>query len=267
MNKIKTSQAGLTLIELMVAMFIALIALGAGTALYLSSTQTNRLVQMQNNLTEDGRFALHMLQRLLSQAGYRDNPGEARGLGNPHFAATSSSAFTVGFKSDGVNQIGCNGAIANSGNQSLIIELNGSCLQCRSAGSAGTCPSTASNNNLIDLVGPLPSGSSLGTEVADFQVRYGIDTGPNPTAPEIACGGGARDCIADSYVTSLPAGTTVDQVVAVQVCLVLRTENTHPALASKPVVSNCANSADIANSSTDQKLYRTFRSTILLRNF
>lgn len=259
------SQAGITLVELMVAMFIALLALGAGGALYLSSSQTNRVLQMQNHLTDDGRFALQMLQRLISQAGFRANPGEARGLGNAHFAVTSGTAFTVGFKADGANQIGCNGAISNSGNQSLVIELNGTCLQCRSTGGgAGACPST--NNNIVDLLGPLSSGLSQGTEVADFQVLYGLDTGPNPTAAEIACGGGTRDCVADSYATTL-GGATIDQVVAVQVCLVLRTENTDAALASKAAVRNCADTADIANSTTDQKLYRTFRSTIQMRNF
>lgn len=265
MMRIRIHQSGMTLVELMVGMFIALVALGAGGTLYLSSSQTNRVLQMQNHLTEDGRFALQMLQRLISQAGYRGNPGEARGLGNPHFAVTSGTAFTVGFKADGTNTMVCDGTTGSSGNQSLVVELNGSCLQCRSTGgSTGACPST--NNNIIDLIGPLANGLSQGTEVADFRVLYGIDTGPNPTAPEIACGGGSRDCIADSYAASL-GSATVDQVVAVQVCLVLRTENTEPTLASKAAVRNCANSADISGSTTDEKLYRTFRSTILLRNF
>lgn len=265
MMQTRIHQSGLTLVELMVGMFIALVALGAGGALYLSSSQTNRVLQMQNHLTEDGRFALQMIQRLVSQAGYRDNPGEARGLGNPHFAVTSATAFTVGFKADGTNIMACDGTVNTSGNKSFLVEKNGSCLQCRSTGgSAGACPST--NNNVIDLIGPLASGLSQGTEVADFRVLYGIDTGPNPTEAAIACGGGSRDCIADSYATTL-SGATVDQVVAVQVCLVLRTENTNPTLASKAAVRNCANSADIANSATDEKLYRTFRSTILLRNF
>ncbi|WP_298393692.1 PilW family protein [uncultured Azonexus sp.] len=259
-------QAGFTLIELMVSMLIALVALGAGGTLYLSSSQSNRLLQMQNRLTEDGRFAIQMLQRMAAQAGYRDNPGEARGLGNPHFAATSSSSFTVGFKADGSSMIGCAGALANSGNQSIVISLNGACLQCRSSGSAATCPAPTNNNNTVDWVGPFAANGGMGSEVVDFQVLYGIDEGPNPTLQEVSCGGGVRDCVADRYVASLPSGVSVDQVVALQICLVLRSENTEASLSNKPAVTNCAG-ALIANSATDQRLYRTFRTTALLRNF
>lgn len=246
MTQTKKLQSGLTLIELMVAMVIALIALGAGGALYLTSSQTNRVLQMQNHLAEDGRFTLHMLQRLISQAGYRGGTGTARA--SDYFAATSGTAFSVKFDADGTNLIGCNGAPAVAGVTTLAVQKSGTSLTC-----GGTT-----------WVGPL-GGSAQGTEVADFRVEYGVDTTPSTVAtPAIACGGGTRDCVADSYATSL-GGVSVNNLVAVRVCLVLRTENTNSSLRNKASVSDCSGTA-IANSQTDEKLYRTFNSTILLRN-
>ena len=246
MTQTKKLQSGLTLIELMVAMVIALIALGAGGALYLTSSQTNRVLQMQNHLAEDGRFALHMLQRVISQAGYRGSAGNARA--SDYFTATSGTAFSVKFDADGTNLIGCDGAPAAAGVTTLAVEKSATSL---------TCGGTA-------WVGPL-GGLAQGTEVADFRVEYGVDTGPSTVAtPAIACGGGTRDCVADSYATSL-GGVSVDNLVAVRVCLVLRTENTNSSLRNKASVSDCSGTA-IANSQTDERLYRTFNSTILLRN-
>ena len=244
MTQTKKLQSGLTLIELMVAMVIALIALGAGGALYLTSSQTNRVLQMQNHLAEDGRFTLHMLQRLISQAGYRGGTGTARA--SNYFAATSGTVFSVNFDADGTNLIGCDGAPAAAGSTTLTVQKSGASLTC-----SGTT-----------WVGPL-GGSAQGTEVADFRVEYGVDTGPSTVAtPTISCGNKTRDCVADSYATSL---TSVDNLVAVRVCLVLRTENTNSSLRNKASVSDCSGTA-IANSQTDEKLYRTFNSTILLRN-
>lgn len=261
-------QSGLTLVELMVGMLIALVALSAGGALYLSSSQANRMLQMQNRLTEDGRFVLQMIQRAVAQAGFRNAPGEARGAGNAYLAATSSTSFTVGFQADNSSMLGCTGAvIAGTGNQSLVIERNGSCLQCRSAGSAPTCPAPTDVNTAVDWVGPFPNGGGLGSEVVDFQVLYGIDTGPNPTAPEISCGAETRDCVVDSYVSTLPNGVTIDQVMALQICLILRSENIAPEMGSKAAVANCARNGTINGSATDNRLYRTFRTTTQLRNF
>ena len=242
----RNMQCGMTLIELLVAMTIALIALGAGGTLYLSSSQTNKVLLMQNHLAEDGRFALHMIQRIVSQAGYRSGAGVARF--SDYFSATSGTEFSVKFDADGVNQIDCNGLPA-SGSTSLTIQKNGSALQC------GT----------VNWIAPL-GGGGQGTEVVDFQVRYGVDTGPNPTAPEIACGlTDGRDCVADSYGATL-GGVGVDQLVAVKVCLVLRTENTDSSLSSKVSLHKDCSGTDIAASNTDGRLYRTFNSTVLLRN-
>ncbi|MBE9609747.1 prepilin-type N-terminal cleavage/methylation domain-containing protein [Chitinilyticum piscinae] len=250
-----SKHSGFTLIELMVAMAIAMIALLAIAKVYIQTRQTFNLQAMQNRVAEDGRFAMAMLQRAVSQAGFRPNPATA--LPANHLASTGAGAFSVRFTADGTNQMSCNGSVAPAGDTTLQIARSGSRLQCGS----------------VDWIAPNNGGS--GTEVADFSVQYGIDTNDNdalgnPRTPaEYGCGADvgsmkARDCVANRYVSNL-AGITADQVVAVKLCLILRTEKTAPQLEKGAAVTDCSGNA-LNGSQTDRRLYRTFNSTVLVRN-
>jgi len=239
------SNRGFSLVELMVAVTIALVAMLAAISLYSSTRQTYRIQGMQSRLSEDGRFAISMLRRVIQQAGFRPSSATLMGATITPDATDASSKFTVQFTGDGTNTIDCNGA-AVTGAQSLVVALSGTSLQC------GT----------TDWVAP----SGNGTEVISFRADYGIDTGPNTTPKAYGCGtiSGAtaeRDCVADSYVSAV----TSSPIVAVRVCLILRSEDTDISVAKTASYKDCSG-ADIANSQSDRKLYRTFRSTILLRN-
>lgn len=259
------AQSGFTLIELMVASTIALVAILAGTSLFISSKQSSRVQQMQDRLTQDGRFALYMLQQVIQQAGFRDNPGNA--MGTDYLTPTSAESLTVKFFGDGVSAVDCQGNLS-SGLQTLTISKNGTCLQCTSGGSAATCPSTKAGTGQ-DWVAPVGNVLGNGSEVVDFQLQYGTDTGP-ATPAEVGCGADAgsgnkvRDCVPDTYVLAT-AQATPAQVQAVKVCLVLRSQQTNSALSRSSAVQDCSGS-NIANSQTDLKMYRTFRTTVLLRN-
>ncbi|WP_043650314.1 PilW family protein [Chitinilyticum litopenaei] len=257
MKQPQTPPRGFTLIELMVAMAIAMIALLAVSQLYINSRQTFNLLAMQNRVSEDGRFALAMLQRTISQAGFRPNPNQA--LPTNHVSSDSAGTITVRFNADGVNQMDCAGGVAAAGPTELTIARSGSKLQCGST----------------DWLAPSDGGGGNATEVVDFRLSYGVDdadndAGGNPRTPaEYGCGADlgamrARDCVANRFVDTL-AGISADQLVAVKVCLVLRSEKTDRTLIKAAGVSNCSN-AEISGSQDDQKLYRMFQTTVLLRN-
>lgn len=256
-----TSQKGFSLVELMVAMTIALVAMLAGSSMYLSTKQTNRVQQMQDVLTQDGRFAMYMLQQIISQAGFRDNPGNAIG-GDYITPNASSETVSVRFFGDGISAIDCSGALVN-GQNTLTIAKNGSSLQCSPQGG-----SASQTQNWIASTGS-------GTEVVSFRVQYGTDTTPPGGATQIAasvgCGADvgtgfkARDCVADTYDAATAIANPA-QVVAVKVCLVLRTNRTDSSLSAKSAVKDCAGTV-ISGSDSDQRLYRTFRTTIQLRNY
>lgn len=262
MMKANKAQQGFSLIELMIAVTLALVAMLAATQLYASTRQTYRLQGMQTRLSEDGRFALSMLQRVIAQAGYRPSPvtpmiptaGFMSVANGTYLTPTSNESVTVRFIADGTNMMVCDGSLAAANSQqTLTIAKSGSKLQC------GT----------VDWIAPASAGSGTGTELVDFKILYGTDTGP-ATLKEFGCGADsnatqkARDCVADTYVqASATAAPTA--IVSVKVCLVLRTESTDASISKNAAISDCSGTA-IANSQADKKLYRTFRSTVMLRN-
>ena len=249
MHKLK----GFTLIEIMVAMAISLIALLAVSELYVNARKTGNLQSIQNRVSEDGRYSIFMLQKIISQAGFRPNPNVA--IPTDRLTATSNESVSIRFNADGTNQMACDGSIATAGDTTLVISKSSNKLQC------GT----------VDWIAPSSSGTGNATELIDFKVQYGVDTGPAATEGIYGCGSEAgdgtkpRDCVTDSYVSSLPTGVTADQITSVKICLVLRSEKVDGSIIKSAAVKDCNNS-DITASQDDKKLYRTFRSTISLKN-
>ena len=245
----KTSSAGFSLIEILISLTIALVAIVAATALYSGTKQTYRIQEMQNRLTEDGRFAISMLQRVIAQAGFRPTPATLWPyVGSPFVTATSATSMTVRFAGDGVNQIACDGSLA--GDSQLVISLSGNNLDC-----GGTA--------WID-------SSGSGTQLIDFLLEYGSDTGPETNGnygcgPDgVAAGTRAGDCVADTYLLATAQGAP-DRIVAVRACLVLRSSVTNTSIIKAADYDDCSGNA-IADSQDDNRLYRTFRTTVLLRN-
>jgi type IV pilus assembly protein PilW len=253
----KTKNHGFTLVELLIAIVISLVGVLAASEVYMSTRQTNRLQGMQSRLSEDGRFAVSMLQRFLSQAGFRASPSTA--LSTDRIGVTKDGTdpvITVKFKPDGVNQIACSGSVApeNAVDQTFVIRRTDNSLQCDGVG----------------WIAPAAAGAGNGTELFDFAVSVGVDTqGPAGTTVDFGCGvvagGGVRDCIADKYEFALEAGETVDQITAVRVCMVLRSEATDSSVVKPANVPDCAGTG-IANTQNDRRLYRTFVTTVLMKN-
>lgn len=277
MIKVRMEERGFTLVELLVAMLIALVALTAASDMYLKTRGINRLQGMQSRLSEDGRFALSMLQRIVLQAGFHPNPNPditanateynflkvatAPSIRNGFFDTLTATSFNVKFFGDNTNTVGCDGS-AVSGAQTLAIAANSTAgtLKCGTSGWIA------------------PSGNA--TELVDFKVEYGADIATNSSVANVAeaitpanlgCGDDSstagfkvRDCVADAYVLAT-AQANLEKIVAVRVCLVLRTEDTDASMVRTSAYKNC-DDADIAISQTDLKLYRTFRSTIQVKN-
>jgi len=68
----QSPQSGFSLIELMVAMVISLLIMGAVLTLFLDVTRTNDEMAKTNIQIENGRFAIQLLQSDLSHAGFWD---------------------------------------------------------------------------------------------------------------------------------------------------------------------------------------------------
>ncbi|MDR2187702.1 MAG: PilW family protein [Azonexus sp.] len=288
----RESMSGLSLIELLVAMTIALVAILAAVQLYSSTRQTYRVQAIQNRLSEDGRFAISMLQRVITQAGFRPTPTAWTGTGFPTgqttpVTASSATSMIVHFYPDDAdgsgagttaNQIGCNGAPVASNTPRVALRISGDsdALTCGLLKDDGTLNGTA-----VPWIAPATSGAGASTELVDFLLEYGSDTKSQDslgnviagTVAEFGCGldvagaGGALrvgDCVADDYTLAKAQATPLD-IVAVRACLVLRSEATDSSIDKMAAWKDCSG-ANIAGSQDDRRLYRTFRTTVLLRN-
>lgn len=69
---IRSSQAGFSLIELMVASTIGLLIMAAVLTLFLNVSRTNDEMAKTNMLIENGRFAIQLLQNDIAHAGFWD---------------------------------------------------------------------------------------------------------------------------------------------------------------------------------------------------
>ena len=251
MMKRSMRSTGFSLIELLISLTIALVAVLAATTLYSGTRQTYRVQEMQNRLTEDGRFAISMLQRVVAQAGFKPttNPETPWGALGSYIQPTSATQMTVRFIGDGANQIACDGSLA-AGNRELVISSTGNNLDC-------------SGESWID-------SSGSGTELVNFLLEYGSDNAPDTNAnygcgpAGAAAGTLAGDCVADTYVLATAQGAS-DRIVAVRACLVLRSLTTDASIIKGAAYADCSGN-DIADSQNDNRLYRTFRTTVLLRN-
>lgn len=67
-------QSGFSLIELMIAMTLSLLLLGAVIQVFLSSRLTSELSNDVSRIQENGRFSLEFLARDIRMAGYSDDP-------------------------------------------------------------------------------------------------------------------------------------------------------------------------------------------------
>jgi type IV pilus assembly protein PilW len=66
----RVRQAGLSLVELMVAMTISLLILGALVALFTNTSRSNREFARANSMIESGRLAIQVLEADILHAGY-----------------------------------------------------------------------------------------------------------------------------------------------------------------------------------------------------
>lgn len=283
----KNNQAGFTLIELLISMTIAIIALLAVSQTYIATRAQTKIQSFQNRISEDGRYVMFMAGKIVSQAGYRNSPVTTipadRITGN-------STSVTVKYDGDTTatgNQINCTGAAAaetvySSPNvissgvvHSAQISYSGGALQC-----------TYDGGTAIPWISAVTTGSNS-SEMIDFKLSYGVDMGPNTTISDYGCGvvsptTAERDCIADRYESNATGNTTGSiifptytlataqaylpaNIVSTKLCFVLRSTNTDSTIIKSANAKNCSN-ADITNSQNDGRLYRTFNTTILLKN-
>ena len=94
---LRTAQAGVTMIELMVAMVISLILIAGVIQIFLGSQQAYRFQESLSRVQENGRFASELLTRDTRMADYRGCAGQAFDDGDLTDLVTGGGSETFTF--------------------------------------------------------------------------------------------------------------------------------------------------------------------------
>jgi type IV pilus assembly protein PilW len=201
MGGISHGQAGLTIVELMVAITVGLLVVLAATALLLS-TKTAYLFQDEGaRLQETGRYAIDSITRTVRQAGYENwDSGATAILMPPEISANIAGLDASSLKE---RDIGMDAPLSKSVNGSDVLAVrfvgsgtgaggDGTLLNCAGFGVAAPIDLEADRGWSIFYIATDKSGepelrckyfgkTSWNTEaiargIESFQVLYGVDT-------------------------------------------------------------------------------------------
>jgi type IV pilus assembly protein PilW len=272
-------QAGFSLIELLIAMVIGLIVIGAVLASYLGSRLSSRQGHALTQITEDAAIAFNVLRSGISMVGY----GAPTGVG-------PDGRFTKAYTGQGL--FGCDAAFADPSKPmaALACEAAGAADAIAVAYEADAWNSVVNNdvervpldclgNTLTKAANPdylnysrfyVDNGqlfcrgpgnhaaAALVDNVVDMQVMYGVANRVDGSPDTY---GVAR------YADATAMGGQVDvadwrNVVAVRICLVLRSADN--VLDDPMPYQGCRGAVDAKPG--DRHLYRAFTTTIVLQN-
>lgn len=205
-------QAGFTLVELMVAMVIGLVVIGAVLATYLGSVGSGRGTTALGQITEDADIAMRLLRTHLSMADY-----------SRPYAATAGGGFTRILQGKVMGVFGCDGGFTTH------VKAN--------------APGDATNTDPLTCVGDAdPAKGKLPDAVA---IRYEADASnayvPAGSTDPTDCLGQKLDKVTD--VTGVvPVHYMADNRFIVTSGNSLSCAgNGHTAFASQPLVDNVVN--------------------------
>lgn len=132
----RVQQAGLTLVELLVALVIGLVLLGTLVAVYANTSGSVAAAKVDSQMSEDAQYVLNVLTRQIRQAGYnpiQPNRKEVNGLPGgataiPFFACDagfSNASTTGGTAAADATALTCNGtAVAGGGGIAVTYEAD-----------------------------------------------------------------------------------------------------------------------------------------------
>lgn len=213
----RRSENGFSLVELMVAMVIALILIAGVLQILLGNRESFRFQQNMATLQENSRLATFLIENVVAHAGYRADLGA-----NPFHGAEAESTRGVSITRDAV----VGGNTADSQNDVLRIRFQaaGGVHDCqgREIGEGGTTPTyeTADVDLYVNDQNTLLCADNTGEgnlipqpvieHVERFKIRYGVDINGDKST--------------DTYTNAPP--TDPDRaVVSLRIQMLLRSES------------------------------------------
>ena len=204
------AQAGLTLIELMVAMALGLLIALAAAAALLVSRQGFFAVDAGSQLRDNARYAQDIVQRVGVQAGFK----------NVFFTSATNAPRDTAPHVFGINdakRTTTNGWDESSGWGTNDAGKNSDILVLRAQTSTASAVSTASDGTMIDCLGVAPAAvptSEYDRFISILHVQASSDGEPALMCSREAAGGGFEAQPLVQGVESFQVLYGVDNVVA-----------------------------------------------------
>lgn len=173
---------GFSLIELMVAMVLGLIMLGAIGAIYMSSKRTYSTTETLSRSQESARFASQFAARELRMAGY-NNIFESGLVTRSLVFPAVGTTFAAGQVIAGVNNSAGTGTV-KAGTDTVSYRYGGNTAgavrDCTGTAVAAGLPTTVvlfiSDTNQLTCTVNGGADQPLVEGIADMQLEYGVDT-------------------------------------------------------------------------------------------
>jgi len=243
-RKIIKQQAGLTLIELMVAMVIGLFLLLSISSVYLSNLQSSSKRDQYSLLEDNARLALDSMKNVIQHTGFNTgkdvpvlpskfitadvNPDAACSTGSALFTASTITQNGANDNPDSIGVVyfgndpfgGAGGAVVNT-DCSGVGQLADSC-QLHDVANTSSDNSLSyiyntfflENDGKLQCVGSLDSGKQLIAEgIENMQITYGVNTD------------GLLDGGANKYVNAADVNANEwEGVVSVQIAVLVKSQ-------------------------------------------
>lgn len=228
-------ESGFTLVEIMVALSISLLLMAGVVQVFAGNRETYRLQAGLATLQENARFAVDLLRRDLSMAGY---PGEM-----------DFSAFNAAMTGDGGGNI--------SDTVAINLVTNRDCTGVAIANGINTRVYTAGPDAVTGSPVLLCDGVTVVDGVENIQFLYGVDTEK----------GDERDFLPNKYLTAdrVTAEEWADNsVVAVRFALLLN--SVEPITREEDTTSFVVLDAPAIPAAADFLRRRIYFGTVAIRN-
>lgn len=248
----ESTQKGLTLIEIMIALLIGVFLLGGVINIFINSQQTYRMQEGLSRLQENGRFAMDFITRDVRMSGYWGclNPSAV----DVDIAGTDNNgAGTVDSVDDGTDTLTLRGAFSQ-----IPVGVCGTAVNTAAAyyTDASSTISYRINNIVLQRTDAAGVFQDLIEGVENMQILYGVDTD--------------ADFTANYYVPGTAANIPVANwptIVSIRILLLVRSIDDN--LAAQPVpytYNGITTTAVSVPAVTDRRIRRVFTSTIVVRN-
>ncbi|AMK78282.1 MULTISPECIES: PilW family protein [Methylomonas] len=236
-----SSQRGMTLIEIMIALLIGAFLLTGIIQIFIGSRQSYRMQENMSRLQENGRFALEFLSHDIRMTGFwgcrnptspdidiagtNDNATNGDSIDNGTDTITLKGTFTQTPTGTCGTAVLSTDAYYTHASSTITYKVNNSVLQQDTNG----------------LNNPMVEG------IENFQILFGADTN-NDNSP-------------DYYVAAGTTGLNMAQVVSIRISLLAATIEDNLTSQPIPYTYNGATTTP-----TDRKIRRVFNATIAVRN-